>query len=38
MPVSSAPEESELSLLEYSTRGMSEAIDSDQLETVVDGY
>ena len=29
MPVSSAPEESELSLLEYSTRGMLEAIVGD---------
>lgn len=38
MPVSSAPEESELSLLEYSTKGMSEKIANKNIETAVDGY
>lgn len=38
MPVSSAPEESQLSLLEYSTKGMSEKIANKNIETAVDGY
>ena len=36
MPVSSAPEESALSLLEYSTRGISEAIVSDNWLMAID--